>query len=288
MKDLRVSRSVIFSLMLLSFSILAAPSYAHPDREEPIVRECGVSGSYFQVWTASGKKEKYVGGQALDYSCGRDVAAAIFGSSFVFFNGEKFVEKYVTSVSSQSSRLQVNENLAVAVMGPYFVFASRASGLIQERHVTTPSDYGREVRLAVGTTLGVATMGSYLVTTDGKTVSEKYVGSSLSKDAFIAVGRHTAGVLAGSNFYAIKGTKVLEKYVGSSQPRLLVAKGDLVALIAGSTFFVYNGQKDVIRDTYVGSLRGEARLTIRGNVAVLSDDQSPHLKSYSVTQDRFE
>jgi hypothetical protein len=65
--------------------------------------------------------------------------------------------------------------------------------------------------------IAVAEIGSYFLTSDGKSIQEKYVGTGLSTDN-LAAGENIAVAALGSYFLVFDGVRnrVLENYIGST------------------------------------------------------------------------
>lgn len=277
---------VLLASLFLSLSVQAQQHHPHAHPQKLI---CGYNGNEFQVLQQGVPIASHQVGQhdpaLVRMDCGWKVAAGIFGSYFIFFDGTNFKSKYI-GLSSGEKRLYVaaGGSAAGAIAGSYFVFASQNTD-IESKYIGGSSDEPR-LQISAGYDLVVAIVGSYFVAGRPSGVESKYIGgSSDEKRIALSIGHDVAGAVMGSYFVSVLPSGIDSKYVGGSSgdPFAITAEGRLVIASMGSYFVIADGVHSKVDSKYVGK---PGNVTIFNNVGYLYTGSSTY--KYNLLTGQFE
>lgn len=239
------------TLTLLIFTLFSAFALAQTPNPK---LTCKFEGGYFKVSDGVKRWEKYVGSTANPVvDCGSDYAVGVGGPYFVTFWNGVIKEEYVGGSGARAFLLR--GHMAVAVMSSYLIVAKAGEPII-EKYI---SGSGTPV-IDASSSLALMAYGSYLYASDGKTVIEKYVGSVTNP--ILSAGRDIGGALMGSYLLIFANGKVRDEYIGSRSSKDMIVAGRKSALVAaavGSSFYVFDAQRNVIRNSYTGAGRVDVR-----------------------------
>lgn len=215
---------------------------------------CKFEGGYFKVSDGVKRWEKYVGSTTNPVvDCGSDYAVGVGGPYFVTFWNGVIKEEYIGGSGARAFLLR--GHMAVAVMSSYLIVAKAGEPII-EKYI---SGSGTPV-IEASNSLAIMAYGSYLFASDGKTVIEKYVGSVTNP--VLSAGKDLGGALMGSYLLIFANGKIRDEYIGSRSSKDMIEAGRKSALVAaavGSSFYVFDAQRNVIRNSYTGAGRVEVR-----------------------------
>lgn len=215
---------------------------------------CMFDGGYFKVSDGIQKWEKYIGSTTNSVvDCGSDYAIGVGGPYFVTFWNGVIKEEYVGGNGARAFLLR--GHMAVAVMSSYLIVAKAGEAII-EKYI---SGSGTPI-IEASSSFALVTYGSYLLGTDGKTVTEKYVGNVTNP--VLSVGRDVGAALMGSYLLIYANGQIQDEYIGTRNSNDMIVAGrkaPLVAAAIGSNFYVYDVQRNIIRNAYTGAGRVEVR-----------------------------
>lgn len=239
------------TLTILILSLFTTLAIAQAPRPRLM---CKFDGGYFRVSDGIKKWEKYIGSTTNSVvDCGSDYAVGVGGPYFVTFWNGVIKEDYVGGNGARA--FLVRGHMAVAVMSSYLIVA-KAGETVIEKYI---SGSGTPV-IEASSSLALVTYGSYLLATDGKTVIEKYIGNVTN--TVLSVGRDVGAALMGSYLIIYSNGQIQDEYIGgrnSSDTLVAGRKSALVAASVGSNFYVYDVQRNQIRNAYTGAGKIEVR-----------------------------
>lgn len=239
------------TLIIVIFSLFASLASAQAPRPRLM---CKFENGYFRVSDGIKKWERYIGLSSNPMvDCGSDYGIGAAGPYFVTFWEGQITQTYVGGNGARSFLLR--GHMGIAVMGSYLLVA-KAGGPVIQKYLSGNA----EPVIQASSAMALLSYGSYLLATDGITITEKYVGTVTNP--ILSVGREVAGALLGSYFLVYVNGQIQDDYVGSRYAHDMVVAGRQSAIVAaavGSNFIVYDVQRNVTRQSYTGAGKVEVR-----------------------------